>query len=69
MFMSHNKNAGHNHNITTANKSFANVAKFKYFGKVTNQNYVHNIKTRLNFGNICYHSVQKRLSFCHIPNI
>jgi hypothetical protein len=29
LFMSHHHNGGHNHNVTTANKSFENVAKLK----------------------------------------
>jgi hypothetical protein len=41
-----------------------NVAKFKYLEmKVTNQNDIHDeIKSRLNSGNACYHSVQNLLS-------
>jgi hypothetical protein len=47
-----------NHNIKTANGSFANVTEFSYLGKiVTNQNWFHEeIKSRLNLANTCYHS-------------
>jgi hypothetical protein len=39
MLISRHQNAGQNHNIKTANRSFENVAQLKYMGTtVTNQN-------------------------------
>jgi hypothetical protein len=40
---------------------FENVAQFRYLGtSITDQNLTEKeIKTRLNLGNACYHSVQK----------
>jgi len=38
MIVSRHQNAGHHHSLLTANKSFENVAKFKYLGTtVANQ--------------------------------
>jgi hypothetical protein len=63
--MSRHQNSGQNQNIRIENKSFENVAKFKHLGMtLKNQNDIHDeIKSRLNSGNACYHSVQNLLSF------
>jgi hypothetical protein len=62
--MSRHPNSGQNQNLRTANESFENEEKFKYLGTtLTNQNDIHDeIKSRLNSGNACYHSVQNLLS-------
>jgi hypothetical protein len=56
---SHQQNAGQNHNVLIASKSFENMAKFRCLGiTVTYQNYIHKeSKSRLNTGNGCYNSV------------
>jgi hypothetical protein len=66
MVVSRHQNVGQNHSLLTGNKSFGNVAKFKYLGKtVANQNSIQEgINSRLNSGNACYHSVQSFLSSC-----
>jgi hypothetical protein len=64
MIMSRHPNSGQNQNIRIANESFEKVATFRYLGMtLTNQNEIHDeIKSRLNFGNACYYSVQNLLS-------
>jgi hypothetical protein len=64
MIMSPHPNSGQNHNTGRANESFENVAKFKYLvTTLKNQNDIHDvIKSRLNSGNDCCHSVQNLLS-------
>jgi len=61
--MSRDQNAGRSHSIKTDNSSFENVEQFKYLGTIlTNQNSVQEeIKSSLNSGNACYHSVQNLL--------
>jgi hypothetical protein len=58
------KKAVQKHGIKIANRSFESVAKFKYLGTtLTDQNFIHEeIKSRLNSGNACYHSVRSLLS-------
>jgi hypothetical protein len=52
------------HSIKTVNRSFEDVAKFRYLGiTLTDQNCMHEeINRRLNLGNACCHSVQSLLS-------
>jgi hypothetical protein len=68
MLMSRGQKIGQKHSIKIANRSFAYVAKFKYLGTtLTDHNYMHEeIKSRLNSGNACYHSVQ---SFVFSPAV
>jgi hypothetical protein len=66
MLMSHSQKIGKKHSIKTVNRSFEDMAKFKYLGTtLTDQNCMHEeIYSRLNSGNVCYHSVQSLLSSC-----
>jgi hypothetical protein len=58
------KKAGQKHGIKIANRSLEGVAKLKYMGTtLTDQNCMQEeIKSRLNSGNACYHTVQSLLS-------
>jgi ribosomal protein S2 len=68
MLMSRKK-AGQKHDIKITNKSFEGVAKYRYLGTtLTDQNCMQEeIKSRLNSGNACYHSVQSLLSSRLLP--
>jgi hypothetical protein len=47
-----------------------NMAKLKYLETtITKQNYIHKDKTRLNFGNSCYSSVQFRIFYGPISHL
>jgi hypothetical protein len=64
MLMSRSQKAEQKQDIKIANRSFEDVATLKYSGTIlTAQNRMHEeIKSRLNSGNACYHSVQSLLS-------
>jgi hypothetical protein len=64
MLMPRSQKTGQKYSIKIANRSFGDVGKFKYLGTtLTDQNHMHEeIKSRLNSGNACYHSVQSLLS-------
>jgi hypothetical protein len=63
MLMSRSQKTGQKYSINIENRSFEYVAKFRYFGTtLTDQNHMHEvIKSRLNSGNACYHSVRSLL--------
>jgi hypothetical protein len=63
MLMSRHQNAGRNRNIKTANRSFENVAQFRYAGTtVMYQHFIHEEIKTLNSGNACHRSDHNLLS-------
>jgi len=64
MVMSRDQNDGRIHSVRIDNSTFERVEKFKYLRTtLTNQNSIaEEIKSRLESGNVCYHSVQNLLS-------
>jgi len=64
MAMYGDQNAGRSDSVKTDNSSFERVEQFRYWGTaITDQNSIQEeIKSRLKSGNVCYHSVQNRLS-------
>jgi hypothetical protein len=64
MLMSRSQKVGQKHRTRLANRSFEDVAKFKYLGTtLTDQNCMHEvINSRLNSGNTCCRSVHSLLS-------
>jgi hypothetical protein len=66
MVVSRHQNVVQNHNLLIANRSFKNVAEFRYLGvTVMDPNFFREeIKSRLNSRNICHCSVQNSFSFC-----
>jgi hypothetical protein len=64
MLISRSQKIGQNRSIKIANKFLEDVAKFKYLGTTLKDlNCMHEeIKSRLNSGSACYHSIQCLLS-------
>jgi sorting nexin-29 len=64
MLMLRSQKTGQKHNMKIGNRSFEDVAEFKYLRTTpTDQNCMHEeIKSRPNSGIACYHSVQSLLS-------
>jgi len=64
MVMSRDQNAGRSHSIKTVNSSFERGEDFEYLETIlTPQNSIQEeIKSSLQSGNACYHSVQNLLS-------
>ena len=71
MGMSRDQDAGQSHNMKIDNRSFEMVEEFQCLGTtLTNQNSIQEeIKSRLNSGNACYHSVQNLCLPIRYPKI
>jgi hypothetical protein len=65
MVISRDQNKRRSHRIHIDNSFFERAEAFKYMGTtLTNQNsFMEEIKSKLNSGNACYHSVQNLLSY------
>jgi hypothetical protein len=63
MVLSPDKLKGRSHSMKTDNSFFERMEQFKYLGTtLTNQNSIQEkIKSRLQSGNVCYHSVHNLL--------
>jgi hypothetical protein len=68
MLMSCSQMIGQKRSIRIANRSFEDVVRFKYIRTtLKDQNHMHEeMKSRLNSGSACYHSVQNLLSSCRL---
>jgi hypothetical protein len=64
--MSHSQKIGQKHSKKIAKRSSEDVVKFTYLRTtLTDQNFMlEEIKSRINSGKVCYHSVQSLLSSC-----
>jgi hypothetical protein len=71
MLMSRYQKAGQRQSIKIANTSFEDVAKFKYLGTtLTDQNCMNEeIKSRVDSGDACYHSVHSLSSSCLLSSL
>jgi hypothetical protein len=69
ILLSRHQNAGQNDYIKIANRSFGNVAQFKYLGTaITNQNLIQEeIMRRFNSDNACYCSVHNLFASPLLP--
>jgi hypothetical protein len=69
MLMSRSQKIRQKHSVKIANRFFEDVREFKYLGAaLTDQNcMLEVVRSKLNSGNACYHSVQSLLS-CRLPS-